>query len=307
MPFAVTASDPGTGYAGDPTDLSDLLDQVEKRMLELIDPSGDQDPADRGERADTARAAAYHLSSGGQRVRARLALSSGKALGLPDADAVSIASCVELLHNASLVHDDLQDREQYRRGIETVCAAYGDHIAICTGDLLLSAAYAALARFSNPRLLSGLLSLVHGRTSVVISGQCAGLTPTGNAGRDMALYEKIAAEKSGALLSLPIELALAGSAKRTWIGEARRAAEHFAVGYQIVDDMEDVAEDGGFHAVNAVLVLRASEQGDLRRARAKAREHGLRHLDQAISLSGGLPERSGALLGELAQKLRDRL
>ena len=301
MLFAVSTYDADPVHA---VDYMDLVGLVEQRMLELIDPIGRKDVE---ARSDTSRAAAYHLASGGQRVRARLALSSGKALGLTDADAVSIASCVELLHNASLVHDDLQDREQYRRGVETVCAAYGNHIAICTGDLLLSAAYAALAHFSNPRLLPRLMALVHERTSVVISGQCAELVPTGNVGSDMALYERIAAEKSGSLLSLPVKLALAGSENCEWIGEACHAAEHFAIGYQIVDDMEDVGEDEGPHAVNAVLVLKASEQGDLGRARAKAREYGLSHLDQAISRSGGLPDGSGALLQELAQKLRDSL
>jgi len=301
MLFAVSTYDADPFHA---VDYMDLVGLVEQRMLELIDPNGRKDVE---ARSDTSRAAAYHLASGGQRVRARLALSSGKALGLTDADAVSIASCVELLHNASLVHDDLQDREQYRRGVETVCAAYGHHIAICTGDLLLSAAYAALTYFSNPRLLPRLMSLVHERTSVVISGQCAGLTPTGNAAPDMALYEKIAAEKSGSLLSLPMELVMIASGKHKWIDGARRAAEHFAVGYQIVDDMEDVAQDTGSHAVNAVLVLKASESGDIRRALSKAREYGLRHLAQAISGGESLPDGSGDLLKELAQKLSDRL
>lgn len=287
----------------DSVDAMDLLELVEQRMLELVDPHGGKNS--RG--SDTAKAAVYHLASGGQRVRARLALFSGKALGLTDADAVCIATCAELLHNASLIHDDLQDHEQYRRGVETVCAAYGNHIAICTGDLLLSAAYAALSSFSTPRLLPRMISLVHARTSVVISGQCAALTPTGNADADMALYEKIAAEKSGSLLSLPIELALIAACKYTWLHEARRAAEHFAVGYQIVDDMQDVAQDADSHAVNSVLVLKASEQGNLERAHSKAREYCLHHLSRAISEGGSLPDGSGDLLQELAQKLRDRL
>jgi geranylgeranyl pyrophosphate synthase len=282
----------------------ELLDLVERRMVDLIAPSCSRDE---GERTDAVRAASYHLASGGQRVRARLALSSGKALGLSDDDAICIASCAELLHNASLIHDDLQDGQQFRRGVETVSAAYGRHIAICTGDLLLSAAYAALSHFGNPRLFPALISLVHERTSSVINGQCAGLIPTGRAVADMALYERIAAAKSGSLLSLPMELALAGSSNREWIEESRLAAEHFAVGYQIVDDMDDIEQDEGSLSVNAVLVLKASEQGDLRRSLSKAREYCHFHLDQAIARCGGLPEGSGALLQELAQKLRDRL
>jgi geranylgeranyl pyrophosphate synthase len=295
---SVTPCASGVGHAGD------LIDLVESRMMDLIHPEREREQESL---SDAAGAAAYHLASGGQRVRARLALSSGKSLGLTDSDAVTIASCVELLHNASLIHDDLQDREQCRRGVKTVCAAYGDHIAICAGDLLVSAAYAALAHFSNPGMLPELLLLVHERTSVVIAGQCAELNPTGDALLDMDVYGNIAAGKSGSLLSLPIEMALLVSGKREWVTEARRAAEDFAIGYQIADDMEDVDQDERSRAVNAVLALKASGQGDFPSALATARERGLRHLDQAISRSGGLPGGSGSLLMELAQRLRDRL
>jgi len=89
----------------------------------------------------TLRAARYHLEAGGQRVRARLALHACEALGVVGDQAVRLAACVELLHNASLVHDDLQDKEKLRRGLPTVCAAFGPDVALCTGDLLLSAAY----------------------------------------------------------------------------------------------------------------------------------------------------------------------
>ncbi|MBV5277060.1 polyprenyl synthetase family protein, partial [bacterium] len=70
----------------------------------------------------TLRAARYHLEAGGQRVRARLALHACEALGVVGDQSVRLAACVELLHNASLVHDDLQDKEKLRRGLPTVCA-----------------------------------------------------------------------------------------------------------------------------------------------------------------------------------------
>ena len=258
-------------------------------------------------RSDSTRAASYHLSSGGQRIRARLALSAGSALGLPPEDSVAIASCVELIHNASLVHDDLEDRQQFRRGVETVHAAYGFHVALCSGDLLLSAAYAALARFSNGLLLPELLALVHSRIAVVIGGQCARLVPIGDEESDMAAYDSIASAKSGALLSLPLELALKGSSKGMWSEDARRAAEHFAIGYQIADDMEDVEQDRGTLSVNALLVIAAASRCQINEASEKARSHALAHLAKAVSLAGSLPNGSGALLRELAQELSHRL
>ncbi len=259
--------------------------------------------------SDSVRAAVGHLAAGGQRVRARLALRAGGGLGLSIRDSTSIAATVELLHNASLVHDDLQDRQRIRRGTQTVWAAYGDEVAICSGDLLLSAAYGALAAFSDGRLLPELIALVHARTAMVIRGQCTELSARGQQITDMAVYEKIVVGKSGALLSLPLEMALAASGKREWMREARRAAEAFGISYQIVDDMEDVeddaAGDAGPRAVNALLVLRAAGHG--LNAEAVARKIGLRHLRTAVASADRLPNDAGAYLRELTLALCQRL
>lgn len=259
--------------------------------------------------SDSVRAAVGHLAAGGQRVRARLALRAGSALGLTRGNSTAIAATVELLHNASLVHDDIQDRERIRRGTQTVWAAYGDEVAICTGDLLLSAAYGALAAFSDGRLLPELIALVHARTAMVIRGQCTELSARGQQIADMAVYEKIVVGKSGALLSLPLEMALAASGKREWMREARRAAEAFGISYQIVDDMEDVegdaAGDAGPRAVNALLVLQAAGHGP--NAKAVARKIGLRHLRTAVACADRLPNGAGAFLRELTLALGQRL
>lgn len=284
-----------------------LMGVVEKRMAELVTvlPAGSAELTHC--RSEPTRAASYHLSSGGRRVRARLALSAGTALGLPPEDSVAIASSVELIHNASLVHDDLQDREGSRRGVETVHIAYGDHVALCTGDLMLSASFAALARFTDTSLLPELFALVHSRIALVIGGQCAQLVPTGDAVSDMAAYEAIAATKSGALLSLPLELALTGSAKGMWAADAQRAANHFAIGYQIADDLEDVEQDRGSLSVNALLVLSSAIGCSEQEAAYKAGQHALEHLRKSIEFGRSLPNQSGALLRELALDLSHRL
>jgi len=296
----ITSTDSSSAVA------DDLLDGVEKLMRRLVT-RGESPGADMFSNA--AQAAVGHLAAGGQRVRARLALGAGVALDLSPQDSTALAATAELLHNASLVHDDLQDRENIRRGNQTVWAAYGDEVAICTGDLLLSAAYGALASVSDSRLLPELIALVHARTALVVRGQCSEFSAKGQQVIDMAVYERIAVGKSGALLSLPLELALAAAGENEWMSEARRAAEAFGIGYQIMDDMEDVesdaAGDDGPRAVNALLVLRAAGHG--LKAEAVAREIGLRHLRTAIELADRLPNGAGAFLRCLALALCQRL
>lgn len=86
----------------------DFLVDLNELMLRLV--RGDEGEADCA--VGPIAAASQVLSSGGHRVRARLAFHAGVALGLDSGDAMAISAAAELLHNASLVHDDLHDREK---------------------------------------------------------------------------------------------------------------------------------------------------------------------------------------------------
>lgn len=283
-----------------------LLKKMESRMGVLIHAGA---MADREDVSETVTAASHHLGSGGQRVRARLALHAGSALGLEANDVLSIATTVELLHNASLVHDDLQDRELLRRGMKTIWSAYGDNVALCVGDLMISAAYGSLCSFGILQYLPDLITLVHERTAMVIRGQCCELSAKGHRVNDFAFYEKIAIAKSGSLISLPLEMAFLGSGMKPWIEKARSAAEDFAIGYQIADDIEDLERDAGDgdgpRSVNALLVLEAGGHG--KNAPAIAREFGLRRLRSSAEAAERLPNGSGSYLRDISLALCARL
>jgi hypothetical protein len=120
---------------------------------------------------------------------------------------------------------------------------------------------------------------------------------------DPAQYRQVAVAKSGALLSLPMELSFLAAGRTQWIPQARRAAEEFAVGYQIMDDLQDAASDGPL-AVNLVSILKAWGHGV--NAAAFAHAMGLRHLQTAADLAGNLPDGAGDLLSWLAVVLRQQ-
>ena len=282
----------------------DFLVDLNEFMLRLV--RGDESETDCA--AGPVAAASSVLSSGGHRVRARLAFHAGTALGLDSGDSMAISAAAELLHNASLVHDDLHDREKTRRGQPTVWSLYGGDMAVCTGDLLLSAAYAALAGLKTIHLLPELLALVHRRTLRVICGQCSELSTRGRQVDSMVFYEKMALAKSGALLSLPLEMAFLLADKKAWLGEVREAAEGFGLSYQVMDDIADIesdaAGDDGPRAVNALLVLQAAGHGE--NSRLLAREMALRRLESTIDIANRLPNNSGLFLRDLALALCQR-
>ncbi|MEC5218717.1 geranylgeranyl pyrophosphate synthase [Actimicrobium sp. GrIS 1.19] len=288
----------------------DGLHSVEQRCRDLIQ----RKPAPDADIFNTAAGAAtYHLHAGGSRIRARLALDAAFHLGLSARDAVAIASACELLHNASLVHDDLQDRDVQRRGADAVWKIYGEATAICTGDLLLSAAYAALADMDRSTCLQQMLSLVHARTAAAIRGQAADVSHRIRPILDVSTYLQIVAGKSGALLSLPLELALIAAGQGQWADKACEAAEAFAIGYQIADDLDDLEKDAGSEDVgqtlNLALLMRSGDAvhaGDgtvLQRCVTLAQHH----LTVAAAGAAALPHESGRLLAELAIALNGRL
>ncbi|HEX8273341.1 MAG TPA: polyprenyl synthetase family protein [Longimicrobiaceae bacterium] len=188
-----------------------------------------------------------HLATGGKRIRARLALAAMEALDEPREAGVAWAAACELLHNATLVHDDLQDGDRVRRGRPTVWALHGPAQAVNAGDLLLMLPYLALEqleagldrRWTLARALAG-------HAAAVVRGQAAELALDPWSETDWPAYRAIAEGKTGPLFQLPVEGAavLAGRTPE----EARRLACGFrALGllFQLQDDVLDLYGEKG--------------------------------------------------------------
>jgi len=268
------------------------LAQVERHMRELVQ-------LHPGQAAD---AVLGHLEAGGFRMRARLALHACCALAVPSDAATAIAAACELLHNASLVHDDLQDRDAERRGRQAVWRSYGDEIAICAGDLLLSAAYASLVGAGQAS--AALTMAMHARISAVIHGQVADLALQGGDLACIETYRKVAAAKSGPLLILPLDLALRVSGRVDAIDLAESAGTLFAIGYQMADDLDDVEKDAISMGLNIVAVLTA--QGNPQPS-AVARGMAIDSYRRCAAVAAHLPLDSGALLAMQAEQRADVL
>lgn len=264
-------------------------------------------------------AALYHLGTGGQRIRAVLALHAGKNLGLTIQDTQALATASELLHNASLIHDDLHDRDSYRRGQPSVWLKFGDEVAVCAGDLLISASYFALSQLADVVRLPALFALMHASTANAIRGQCADLSRAENRAATVHDFKKIAVTKSGALLSLPTELALLAAGHDTAIPRAREAALAFSIAYQIYDDLVDANADAAHKPIrssatnpiadhttsNVVLILQSDP--NCVDARMAAKQMGLQQLAATASACTDLPLNSGGALYAMCLQLKEEL
>lgn len=185
-------------------------------------------------------AARHHLASGGKRLRARLAIAAGLALDLSDDELLSAATAVELVHAASLVHDDLQDGDEKRRGKEAVWSLFGEDVALLLGDALIAAATAEAVRGAPHAAVEASRSL---STCIaqLAQGQIRDTSPRQPATWTPQAYEWIARRKTGRLLALAFDLPLiAAGVPRAERRAAQRALEWLGVAYQIGDDLADL-------------------------------------------------------------------
>jgi geranylgeranyl diphosphate synthase type I len=191
---------------------------------------------------------AYHLgwcdehglpieADGGKAVRPALALLAAEAAGGLRESAVPGAVAVELVHNFSLVHDDLMDRDAERRHRPTVWALWGDATAVLAGDAMLSLAHEVLAESGSP-FLAKASQVVAAATRELIRGQVQDLAFERRSDVGLAECIDMAAAKTGALLgaSAAIGGVLAGASTRVVRGLATYG-EQVGSAFQLVDDL----------------------------------------------------------------------
>lgn len=241
----------------------------------------------------------HHFNAGGGRVRMALALDSGRRLGLSANDRLQLALATELLHNASLIHDDLQDQDLTRRGQPAVWAAYGTDVAILAGDYLLATAFGQIGHCTHQ--VSALIQHFQKRTADLIFGQALDLASNGATQQfSLEQYRQIVAAKSGSLLAMPLELTLIASGQDQYLSTAQTAGQAFAVAYQISDDLTDVQADARHDCLNLVHSLLKEGHHDAMHIAITEAQVQCQH---AIDMANFLPHTCGELMAEKATQL----
>jgi len=182
----------------------------------------------------------YTIAAGGKRLRPVLLLLSCEAVGGNIHDSLPAAAAVELLHNFTLVHDDIMDQDDKRRGRETVHKKWNENVAILAGDGLLALAYDSLMKIRCPqvqrigRIFSeALLKVCEGQAldSEFESRQMVSLDE----------YFNMIQKKTARLFAMSCEIgAICGSGNEAQIEHLRKLGELLGTAFQIQDDLLDI-------------------------------------------------------------------
>jgi len=188
----------------------------------------------------------YHLSTGGKRLRAILPIAVAESYAKDPQWMLPFSCACELLHNATLVHDDLQDGDTTRRGEETIWVKYGIPQSINVGDALLYYAIGALNKMEvPPAKIVELLSMFVQGTIQVIDGQEREFLLIENP-PSMENYFTMVEGKTSGLFAIPFcGAAILCDAEPELVKKMSQASRHLGVIFQIQDDVLDIYANKG--------------------------------------------------------------
>jgi geranylgeranyl diphosphate synthase type I len=191
-------------------------------------------------------AASHLIVNGGKRLRPFLVTKSCEILGGKIKNSMPAASAVEMIHNFTLVHDDIMDNDEMRHGVPTVHKKFGMPIAILAGDVLYSKAYQVL---SNSNLTSKAVNELVSRLAKACVDVCEGQLLDIKMAESkkipsQANYIKMIEKKTAALFDVSCSMgAICAKAKQNDIGKLSSFGKNLGIAFQITDDLIGVMGD----------------------------------------------------------------
>ncbi|MCG8556846.1 MAG: polyprenyl synthetase family protein [Proteobacteria bacterium] len=177
------------------------------------------------------------IDAGGKRVRPLATLLTAKACGGEGRDAAPLAAAVELVHSATLLHDDVIDEGEERRGRPATRVQWGNLVSVLSGDLLLTSALGLIEASGIAGAMSDLIATMH----ALIAGEVAQFKARGRDDLGVTGYLEIVRGKTGSLFAMACRSgARSAFAAPEIIEAAGRFGERVGVAFQIVDDVLDL-------------------------------------------------------------------
>ena len=183
----------------------------------------------------------YHLNTGGKRLRALLTLGSAKMCGYSKGTRdINLAACVELIHSATLMHDDVIDNGSIRRGKKTINKIWNNHSSVLVGDYLLSRCFEMMVEDGNLEVLK----LLSSTSSKIAQGEVLQLQHQGEVDMLEETYLRIISAKTAELFAASTKVGAILSDKEMKEKEALEFyGRNLGLTFQIADDTLDYNSD----------------------------------------------------------------
>ena len=184
----------------------------------------------------------YIIGGGGKRLRPALVLLSARACGYEGPHRYTLAAVVEMIHTATLLHDDVVGDSKLRRGHATANATFGNAASVLVGDFLYSRAFQLMVSVGSMRVLEILAQA----TNVIAEGEVLQLMNTHNVDLDEAAYLQVIQRKTAKLFEAAGQLgAVLGGADPEREAALARYGMHLGTSFQLIDDVLDYMGDRG--------------------------------------------------------------
>jgi len=241
------------------------------------------------------------VAGGGKRLRPMLHVLAAGAAGYRGERHTKLAAIIEFIHTSTLLHDDVVDESDLRRGRKTANALWGNAASVLVGDFLYSRSFQLMVELDDMRVMR----ILADTTNTIAEGEVLQLLNIGNADVDEAAYLAVIERKTAVLFAAATELGgLLGGLPDTQVAALRRYGMELGYAFQIADDLLDYTSDADTLGKNigddlaegkpTLPVIYALQQAtaDETQAMRQAIEHGdLTSLDRVLATI----RRSGAL------------
>ena len=179
----------------------------------------------------------YHVKSGGKRIRPLLTLASSKLCGYKNGNRdVNLAACIELIHNATLLHDDVIDNSVLRRGVKTANSVWGNQSSILVGDYLFSRCFEMMVRDGSTEILK----LLSSTSSRIAQGEVLQLEYKGEIDLLEEAYFNIINSKTASLFAAATKVGACITNKDKKEKDALESyGRNLGLAFQIADDALD--------------------------------------------------------------------
>ena len=217
--------------------------------------------------------AEYIIGAGGKRLRPMLLLLAAGAFGRRGADVHQLAAVIEFIHTATLLHDDVVDESDLRRGRRTANAVWGNAPSVLVGDFLYSRSFQLMVELQRPEVMR----ILADTTNEIAEGEVLQLLHVRNADTDEAAYLRVIERKTAVLFAAATRLgALLADAGPDACDAMHAYGLNLGFAFQIADDVLDYTADAG--------TLGKNVGDDLAEGKATLPLiHALRHADPATA------------------------